>query len=210
MTRAASRTSFVFVVVASALMLTACGSVDTHPTSDADASQAVITKLASASTITIHKSAVSFGDHWSVSVDGHTVGQVHGKAASYLDTYSLTTPKGELVGYEKEDLSLFLHRASVYDEHAMPSGSIDESFHFLTYKENIKDQQGRTVGTVNEHIGVTKRGDIYDPDGQVAWKFSKHFFSIGDTYTITRVKGDVPVIDALWSVMIFNEATGKN
>lgn len=210
MSRPMTRAAFVSVLVVFVLTLTACGSVNTHPTSDAAASHAVISRLATASTITIHKSAISLGDHWTVSVDGHTIGQVHGKAASYLDTYSLTTPKGDLVGYEKEDLSFFLHRASVYDEQAQPSGSIDESYHFLFYKETVKDKQGRTVATVNEHVGVTKRGDIYDSHGQVAWKFSKHFLSVGDTYTITRVKGDVPVIDALWSVMIFNEATGKN
>lgn len=205
-----TRTPLILLIAAVVLTLTACGSVNTHPTSDAAASQAVIAKLTAASSITIHKSAISLGDHWSVSVHGHTVAQVHGKAVSYLDTYSLTTPKGDLVGYEKENLTFFLHHASVYNEHALPAGSIDESFHFLTYKEKIKGQNGQTLATMNEHIGLTKRGDIYDPQGQVAWKFSKHFLSIGDTYTITRVKGDVPVIDALWSVMIFNEATGKN
>lgn len=206
-----TRTSLrAILVVALVTTLTACGSVNTHPTSDAAASEAVIAKLSAASTITIHKSAISLGDHWSVSVNGHTVAQVHGKAVSYLDTYSLTTPKGQLVGYEKENLALFLHRASVYDENAAPAGTIDESLHLLTYKENIKNQDGQTVATMNEHIGVTKRGDIYDPQGQVAWKFSKHFLAVGDTYTLTRVKGDVPVIDALWSVMIFNEATAKN
>lgn len=200
----------ILLVVACVLTLTACGSVNTHPTSDLAASKAVISTLSAASSITIHKSAVSFGDHWSVSVNGHTIAQVHGKAASYLDTYSLTTPKGDLVGYEKEDLSLFLHRASVYDEQAQPAGSIDESFHFLTYKENVKNQAGQAVATMHEHIGLTKRGDIYDPQGQVAWSFSKHLLSVGATYTLQRVKGDVPVVDALWSVMIFNEATGKN
>lgn len=194
----------------SALAVAACGSVNTTATANQAASQSALSTLASAHTITIHKSVISLGDKWSVSVGGKTVATVHGKAIKFLDTYSMDTPGGDLMGYETEDLSLFLHRATTYGENAKADGSIDEQFSLFNYHEAIRNGSGATIGTVHEHIGLTKNGDIYDPSGKVAYSFSKKFLSLGDTYTITKQRGDVPVIDAIWSVMIFNEATSKS
>jgi uncharacterized protein YxjI len=193
----------------SAGALTACGSVNTTATPNQAASTSTLKTLQAASTITIHKSTISFGDKWSVSVGGRTLATVHGKAASYLDTYSMDNSSGDLLGFEKENLHFFLHRATTYSDNAQSNGQIDEQFHFVTYSETIKNSTGATIGSMHEHIGLTKRGDILDPSGRVAYSFSKKFLSLGDTYTITRHAGDIPVIDALWSVMIFNEADGK-
>lgn len=199
----------LLAIGATALTLSACGSVDTKATADASASNASIGTLANASTIKLHKGIINLtGDEWTVSVNGNTVGKVHGKALSYLDTYSMTTPSGDLMGFEKERLTFFLHRASVFNAQAKQVGSINESFHLLTYKEAITDDEGNTIGTMDEHIALTKHGSIVAPNGQVAWSFSKALISLSDSYTLKRgpAAAQVPVMDAVWSVMIFNEA----
>jgi len=196
-----------------AIALTGCSALnissmkEEKPVTDEGDHYATLGILSDAETIRLEKDAISWGDHWSVKVNDTEVAEINGEPIYTIgDTYSLYTASGNFMGAEAEQYRVVNSSAKLYDYNVEETGSIDQSFSFFLYSFQLKNAAGETVGSMEQNFSFNFTADIKNPDGSVAYKIDRDFFSIGDKVTLTAVDPqNVPVTQAIWMAVIANE-----
>jgi len=167
----------------------------------------VLQKLDEAEEITLQKRLISWGDRWSVNVNGEQIAEVRGQPIYLIgDTYSMFSNNGNLVGSEGEAFRIALNEARLYDYNNEQTGVIRQRWTALFYNFDFLDMDGQTVGNLQQNFALTLNASITNPDGSCAFQISKALLSIGDRLTVARCgKSEIPAVDAVWMAMILNE-----
>ena len=197
------------ILIATASTLTACGSsqnVSTTPEAQADAREA-IKALNAASSIELHKSAMSWNDSWEVKADGKKIATIQGLTFKGFsgDTYTMLSPRGGIMGAEDEDIFNLTRTAQFYGANGAKEGTLTKDVFSMLTSYHLKDSSGNDLAKLDERMGMSFSGDVKDAHGNAAWHFDKDMVSWGDTLRVKRRSGDVDAVAATLMVAVANE-----
>lgn len=166
--------------------------------------------LNKAHNIRLKKDLISWGDHWTVYVDGEAVGYVHGKPIRFLEVYELTNLDGVVIASEEENWKVINSTANLKDWQGNQTGRIEQEVFSMLAKLRIyrDDQQ---VGNIQQKLDLGINAEIAtDNDGE--WKLKGKIIIAGADLTLTRLKDNTEVtpLEAIWSSLILHEITSTS
>lgn len=204
----------IFVLIA-VVVFSACGVKESQKSavkSTVNAAKDYSMVLKSAKEIEIKESLISFGKKYKLYVDNKYVGEVTGKLINLFgDVFTLSDKDGHVLAKEKQIKRWhikFNRSAVVMDPKDNITGYIGEEtfskIFSIGYFFHFFNKDRKEIGTSDQvNISLLKKNIFSNADGTTAYKVTKEFTLLSDTYTLKVTDSSkIPVYQAIFMVCI--------
>lgn len=170
--------------------------------------QEAIEMMNAASTIVVHKSLYSFGDHWDIYADGQHVADINGEFIKLigLDCYVMRSTNNEIIGAEEEQIAILLRGAKRFNANEEIIGHYKENIDMFFFNMSYVDNDNNIVCSLRQDFGITLSCNIKNSNNEIIYRTSKDMFSLGDRIMIHKSQdSDVSTVDVVFLSVIANE-----
>lgn len=178
---------------------------DNNKVTSQDDTSETLQKIRDASSVRVEEKIITLNKEYTIYIDNEEIATVSGKYVNITgDVFKLEDNNGNILAKEKQikRWGIRLNRlAKVMDENENITGYIGEDvikdfFSVSKYKFHFYDENKNEYAYTKEKIlSLLYEFEIYDMNGNEAYKVEKDFDLLTDTYTITKVSDNDVTMD---------------